>query len=60
MQKTNPKEELREPQEQSKPGLESKMKPVPKFDDPELPGYYILIFLMSLFWQVLIIPLFEQ
>src|SRR5687768_17793274 len=38
MQKNNPKEEIREPQEQEKPGIESEMTPEPKYDDPERKG----------------------
>ncbi len=36
MQKANPKKNLRKPQQQSRPGLESKMQPVP--DTAPLPG----------------------
>jgi NAD(P)-dependent dehydrogenase (short-subunit alcohol dehydrogenase family) len=38
MQKNNPKEEIREPQEQEKPGIESKMTPEPVYDDPKRKG----------------------
>lgn len=38
MQKSNPKRRLRKPQTQSRPGTESKMKPVPVFDDPTVKG----------------------
>jgi NAD(P)-dependent dehydrogenase (short-subunit alcohol dehydrogenase family) len=38
MQKNNPKEEIRQPQEQEKPGLESEMKPGPVYDDPKRKG----------------------
>jgi NAD(P)-dependent dehydrogenase (short-subunit alcohol dehydrogenase family) len=38
MQKSNPKKELREPQHQSRPGIEAKMHPHPVFDNSELKG----------------------
>jgi len=38
MQKANPKKRLRKPQHQSRPGIESKMKPHPVFDDPAMHG----------------------
>lgn len=38
MQKGNPKKQLRKPQSQKKPGLETKMSPPPVFDNPERRG----------------------
>lgn len=38
MQKNTPQQEIREPQEQELPGSEEKMKPRPKFDNPERKG----------------------
>ncbi|HEV8081525.1 MAG TPA: SDR family oxidoreductase [Chitinophagaceae bacterium] len=38
MQKTNPKKPIRQPQRQEKPGIETRMKPVPVFDDPAIKG----------------------
>src|SRR4051812_14665042 len=38
MQKTNPKKEIRKPQQQERPGMETQMKPRPVFDYPELKG----------------------
>src|SRR5215218_6261713 len=38
MQSSNEKKPLREEQEQPKPGIESKMKPEPVFDNPSVKG----------------------
>jgi hypothetical protein len=38
MQKSNPKRRLRKPQKQTRPGIESKMKPHPVFDDNHIKG----------------------
>jgi NAD(P)-dependent dehydrogenase (short-subunit alcohol dehydrogenase family) len=38
MQASNEQKEIREKQEQESPGTESKMKPLPKFDNPEVKG----------------------
>jgi NAD(P)-dependent dehydrogenase (short-subunit alcohol dehydrogenase family) len=38
MQKAGPKRKIRPPQRQTKPGLESKMKPHPVFDEPSRKG----------------------
>ncbi|MEJ7625490.1 MAG: SDR family oxidoreductase [Ferruginibacter sp.] len=38
MQKAQPKKPLRKPQNQNRPGIESKMKPLPVYDDPKSVG----------------------
>jgi NAD(P)-dependent dehydrogenase (short-subunit alcohol dehydrogenase family) len=38
MQKSHPKKNLRTPQKQHRPGIESRMKPHPVFDHPEVKG----------------------
>jgi NAD(P)-dependent dehydrogenase (short-subunit alcohol dehydrogenase family) len=38
MQKSNPKKEIRKPQHQERPGMESRMKPRPVYDYPEIKG----------------------
>src|SRR5688572_17336714 len=38
MQKANPKKRLRKPQHQRRPGTESRMVPLPVFDDPQSHG----------------------
>lgn len=38
MQKAQPKKEIRKPQKQNRPGIESKMKPLPVYDYPKVPG----------------------
>ncbi len=38
MQKSSPKKQIRKPQHQPRPGIESRMKPQPVFDDPEVKG----------------------
>lgn len=38
MQKNTPQEEIREPQKQELPGSEEKMKPKPKYDNPDRKG----------------------
>lgn len=38
MQKAQPKKEIRKPQKQNRPGIESKMKPLPVYDHPKVPG----------------------
>ena len=38
MQKTNPKKQVRKPQQQDRPGQESKMLPAPVFDYPQVKG----------------------
>lgn len=36
MQKSSPKKKIRKPQKQNRPGIESKMKPAPVYDRPEV------------------------
>jgi NAD(P)-dependent dehydrogenase (short-subunit alcohol dehydrogenase family) len=38
MQKAQPKKKIRVPQKQNKPGIESKMRPLPVYDDTRVPG----------------------
>ena len=38
MQKAQPKKLVRKPQSQNRPGLESKMNPLPVFDHPHVAG----------------------
>lgn len=38
MQKAQPKKLIRKPQSQNRPGIESKMSPLPVFDNPRMRG----------------------